>query len=46
LGPILSAEGLSGVFYSCAGLAIAIGLSLLIPLKPSTESFKGDRQPM
>jgi MFS transporter, ACDE family, multidrug resistance protein len=46
LGPILSAEGLSGVFYSCAGLAIAIGLSLLIPLKPSTESFKSDRQPM
>jgi MFS transporter, ACDE family, multidrug resistance protein len=37
LGPILSAGGLSGVFYSCAGLAIAIGLSLLIPLKSQTE---------
>jgi len=46
LGPILSAKGLSGVFYSCAGLALVIGLSLLIPLKSSTESFKGDRQPM
>jgi MFS transporter, ACDE family, multidrug resistance protein len=46
LGPILSTKGLSGVFYSCAGLAIAIGLSLLIPLKPLTDRFEGDRQPM
>ncbi len=34
LGGILSMVGLKGVFYSCAGLAIALSLSLLIPLKP------------
>jgi MFS transporter, ACDE family, multidrug resistance protein len=46
LGPILSAKGVSGVFYSSAGLAIVIGLSLLIPLKPKTEHFEDDYQPM
>ncbi len=34
LGSILSASGLTGVFYSCAVAAIALGLSLLRPLKP------------
>jgi MFS transporter, ACDE family, multidrug resistance protein len=34
LGGVLSITGLKGVFYSCAGGAIALSLSLLIPLKP------------
>ena len=34
LGSILSITGLKGVFYSCAAAAIALSLSLLIPLKP------------
>jgi MFS transporter, ACDE family, multidrug resistance protein len=33
LGALLSQVGLKGVFYSCAVVAIALGLSLLIPLK-------------
>jgi MFS transporter, ACDE family, multidrug resistance protein len=37
LGPILTVGGLSSVFYSCAGLAIAMGLGLLIPLESQTE---------
>lgn len=34
LGGILSMAGLKGVFYTCAAAAIALSLSLLIPLKP------------
>ncbi|WP_404787027.1 MFS transporter [Altericista sp. CCNU0014] len=34
LGGILSATGIPSVFYSCAAAAIALGLSLLIPLRP------------
>jgi MFS transporter, ACDE family, multidrug resistance protein len=33
LGPILGHTGLPGVFYSCAAIALAVGLGLLIPLK-------------
>jgi predicted MFS family arabinose efflux permease len=33
LGSVLSAAGLKCVFYGCAGVAIALSLSLLIPLK-------------
>lgn len=33
LGPILGHIGLSGVFYSCAAIALIIGSGLLIPLK-------------
>jgi MFS transporter, ACDE family, multidrug resistance protein len=32
LGGLLTRVGLDGVFYSCAAAAIALGLSLLIPL--------------
>jgi MFS transporter, ACDE family, multidrug resistance protein len=38
LGGILSTAGLKGVFYSCAGVAIALSLSLLIPFKPRPNS--------
>jgi MFS transporter, ACDE family, multidrug resistance protein len=38
LGSILSTAGLKGVFYSCAAAAIALSLSLLIPLKPRPTS--------
>jgi predicted MFS family arabinose efflux permease len=41
LGPILSAAGLEDVFYSCAGIVMALGLSFLIPLKPQPHSTKG-----
>jgi MFS transporter, ACDE family, multidrug resistance protein len=41
LGGILSASGLTGVFYSCAVAAIALGLSLLIPLKPKPIPANG-----
>jgi MFS transporter, ACDE family, multidrug resistance protein len=34
LGGIVNTSGLKGVFYSCAVVAIALGLSLLIPLRP------------
>jgi MFS transporter, ACDE family, multidrug resistance protein len=41
LGGILSSAGLKGVFYSCAAVAIALGLSLLIPLSPrSSEVYR------
>jgi MFS transporter, ACDE family, multidrug resistance protein len=36
LGGILKLAGLNGVFYSCAVGAIALGLSLLIPLQPKS----------
>lgn len=40
LGPILSSKGLSGVFYSCAGLAIIIGLSIfLYATETETRAF-------
>lgn len=39
LGGILSTAGLKGVFYSCAGVAIALSLSLLIPLKLRSMSI-------
>ncbi len=38
LGPIWATQGLLGVFYSCAGLALLIGMGLLVPLKSGTES--------
>jgi MFS transporter, ACDE family, multidrug resistance protein len=49
LGGLLSKAGLKGVFYSCAVVAIALGLSLLIPLpsRPSevyTETKRGRTQ--
>jgi MFS transporter, ACDE family, multidrug resistance protein len=34
LGPMLRAAGLEGVFYTCAAVAMALGLSFLIPLSP------------
>jgi MFS transporter, ACDE family, multidrug resistance protein len=37
LGPILSHVGLSGVFYSCAAIALLVGLGLLIPLKTPVQ---------
>jgi MFS transporter, ACDE family, multidrug resistance protein len=37
LGGLLSSAGLKGVFYSCAVVAIALGLSLLIPLSPDSN---------
>lgn len=38
LGGILSMAGLKGVFYGCAAAAIALSLSLLIPLKSRPTS--------
>jgi MFS transporter, ACDE family, multidrug resistance protein len=38
LGGLLSRTGITGVFYSCAGVAIALGLSLLIPLSPRSSN--------
>jgi MFS transporter, ACDE family, multidrug resistance protein len=37
LGPVLSHVGLSGVFYSCAAIALIVGSGLLIPLKASAR---------
>ena len=37
LGSLLTQVGLKGVFYSCAVVAIALGLSLLIPLSPRSN---------
>jgi MFS transporter, ACDE family, multidrug resistance protein len=37
LGPVLSHVGLSGVFYSCAAIALIVGSGLLIPLKASSQ---------
>lgn len=37
LGVLLTRVGLKGVFYSCAVAAIALGLSLLIPLSPRSS---------
>jgi MFS transporter, ACDE family, multidrug resistance protein len=37
LGPILSHVGLSGVFYSCAAIALLVGSGLLIPLKAPVQ---------
>ena len=34
LGPTLRVAGVEGVFYSCAAVAMALGLSFLIPLSP------------
>ena len=39
LGGVLTQAGLKGVFYSCAVVAIALGLSLLIPLSPRSSAL-------
>jgi MFS transporter, ACDE family, multidrug resistance protein len=38
LGPIWATQGLLGVFYSCAVLALLIGMGLFIPLDSPEES--------
>jgi MFS transporter, ACDE family, multidrug resistance protein len=37
LGGLLTQAGVKGVFYSCAVVVIALGLSLLIPLSPRSS---------
>jgi MFS transporter, ACDE family, multidrug resistance protein len=44
LGGLLTRVGLDGVFYSCAAAAIALGLSLLIPLSPRSSGVSSETE--